>query len=114
MRQAWDLAPGPVPSLITAIEDAGGFILRRHLAGRELDAVSQRMAEGNPLFLLNFGTPADRERLRAPADEVGHLVMHRVPSEDQERQADQFRRASSSCPHATYFDHSRAASTSVG
>jgi Zn-dependent peptidase ImmA (M78 family) len=89
VRQAWDLAPGPVPSLIAAIEDAGGFIVRRHLAGRELDAVSQRMAEGNPLFLLNFGTPADRERYTL-AHEVGHLVMHRVPSEDQERQADQF------------------------
>jgi len=89
VRQAWGIVPGPVRSLIGALEDAGGFVVRRQLAGRELDAVSQRMEEGNPLFLLNFGTPADRERYTL-AHELGHVVMHRVPSDDQERQADQF------------------------
>jgi len=89
LRRAWGLAPGPVLSLIGALEDAGGFVVRRPLAGRELDAVSQRMEGGNPLFLLNLGTPADRERYTL-AHEIGHVVMHRVPSDDQERQADQF------------------------
>lgn len=89
VRRAWALGPGPVRSLVGALEDAGGFVVRRRLAGRELDAVSQRMEDGNPLFLLNFGTPADRER-HTLAHELGHVVMHRVPSDDQERQADQF------------------------
>jgi Zn-dependent peptidase ImmA (M78 family) len=89
VRRSWEIAPGPVACLICAIEAAGGLVVRRHLAGRELDAVSQRMACGNPLFLLNFGTPADRERYTV-AHEVGHIVMHHIPSDGQERQADQF------------------------
>ena len=89
VRESWGIGPGPVTCLIGAIETAGGLIVRRHLAGRELDAVSQRMACGNPLFLLNYQTPADRERYTL-AHEVGHVVMHRMPSDEQERQADQF------------------------
>ena len=89
VRESWGLGPGPVACLVGAIEGAGGLVVRRHLAGRELDAVSQRMAFGNPLFLLNYGTPADRERYTL-AHEVGHVVMHRMPSDEQERQADQF------------------------
>ena len=89
VRESWGLGPGPVTCLVGAIEGAGGLVVRRHLAGRELDAVSQRMAFGNPLFLLNYGTPADRERYTL-AHEVGHVVMHRMPSDEQERQADQF------------------------
>jgi Zn-dependent peptidase ImmA (M78 family) len=89
IRQAWGLPPGPLQSLITVIENAGGFVVRRQLAGRELDAVSQRMNGGSPLFLLNVSMPVDRECFTL-AHEVGHVIMHRVPHEDQERQADQF------------------------
>jgi Zn-dependent peptidase ImmA (M78 family)/transcriptional regulator with XRE-family HTH domain len=89
VRESWGIGPGPVPCLVCAIEDAGGLVVRRSLAGRELDAVSQRLECGNPLFLLNYGTPADRERYTL-AHEVGHVVMHFMPSDEQERQADLF------------------------
>lgn len=89
VRKAWNIGPGPITDLIAAIESAGGLVVRRPLAGRELDAVSQQMTTGNPLFLLNYGTPADRERYTL-AHEVGHVVMHRMPSDEQERQADEF------------------------
>jgi Zn-dependent peptidase ImmA (M78 family) len=43
----------------------------------------------HPLFVLNQGMPADRERFTL-AHELGHLVMHQAPVLDAEREADRF------------------------
>jgi len=89
LRAEWGLPNGPVKSVIGAIEDAGGMVAARVLAGRGLDAVSQRPATGNPVFLAHAVAPADRQRFTL-AHEIGHVVMHRVPAAGQEQQADQF------------------------
>jgi len=89
LRKEWGLPAGPVASVVGAIEDAGGLVVRRHLAGRELDAVSQRPTGENPVFLLDRNAPGDRQRYTL-AHELGHVVMHRVLSDGQERQADEF------------------------
>jgi Zn-dependent peptidase ImmA (M78 family) len=75
--------------VIGAIEDAGGLVARRLLAGRGLDAVSQRPATGNPVLLAHATAPADRQRFTL-AHEIGHVVMHRLPAAGQEQQANQF------------------------
>lgn len=89
VRATWGLPEGPVSSVMGAVEDAGGLIVCRTLAGRELDAVSQRPANSNPVFLVSSSAPADRQRFTL-AHEVGHLVMHSLPTSEQERQANQF------------------------
>jgi Zn-dependent peptidase ImmA (M78 family) len=89
LRSEWGLPGGAVNSVIGAIEDAGGLVARRVLAGRDLDAVSQRPAGGNPVFLAHASAPADRQRFTL-AHEIGHVVMHRVPGPGQEQQANQF------------------------
>jgi Zn-dependent peptidase ImmA (M78 family) len=89
LRKEWRLPAGPVESVVGAIEGAGGLVARRHLAGRELDAVSQHPEGENPVFLLNCGAPGDRQRYTV-SHELGHVVMHRVLAAGQERQADEF------------------------
>src|SRR5262249_7327901 len=42
-----------------------------------------------PLFFVNSESPGDRARFSL-AHEVGHVIMHRNPHAEQERQADQF------------------------
>ncbi|MFZ1007119.1 MAG: ImmA/IrrE family metallo-endopeptidase, partial [Candidatus Sulfotelmatobacter sp.] len=42
-----------------------------------------------PLFFVNSTTPADRMRFSL-AHEVGHMVMHQLPTGDMEREADRF------------------------
>ncbi|WP_283137353.1 ImmA/IrrE family metallo-endopeptidase [Rhizohabitans arisaemae] len=89
IRGRWGLPSGPVESVVRAIESAGGLVLRRQLAGRELDAVSQWPTNENPIFVLNTRAPADRQRFTL-SHELGHVAMHVVPNSRQEQQADQF------------------------
>src|SRR5205085_1412705 len=51
--------------------------------------VSQWVEGTPPLFFLNARQPGDRLRWTL-AHEVGHLVMHEVPSPSQESEADAF------------------------
>lgn len=91
LRREWELAPGAVPQVIPLIEAAGGVVLVRDLGTRELDAVTQWIEGGPPLFLINAHAPADRFRFSL-AHELGHVIMHREPGVTavQERQADEF------------------------
>ncbi|MFI7225145.1 ImmA/IrrE family metallo-endopeptidase [Nonomuraea angiospora] len=89
LRARWGLPRGPIESVVGAIESAGGLVLRRSLAGRELDAVSQWPTGERPIFVLNTHASADRQRFTL-SHELGHVVMHVVPNGSQEQQADQF------------------------
>ncbi|MET7334965.1 XRE family transcriptional regulator [Nonomuraea sp. NPDC005650] len=89
LRARWGLPPGPIESVVGAIESAGGLVIRRPLAGRELDAVSQWPEGENPIFIVNALAPADRQRFTL-SHELGHVAMHVVPNGLQEQQADQF------------------------
>lgn len=42
-----------------------------------------------PLFFVNVTIPADRVRFSL-AHEIGHIVMHQLPTDDMEREADRF------------------------
>lgn len=91
VRKAWGLAPGPVPDVIEAVENAGGLVAVRDLGSDLLDAVSQWGEAGPPLFLVNDRAPGDRCRFSV-AHELGHLIMHVEPGagSQQEKQADAF------------------------
>ncbi len=42
-----------------------------------------------PLFFINVTIPADRVRFSL-AHEIGHIVVHQLPTDDMEREADRF------------------------
>lgn len=91
VRHEWKLAPGPLPQLLSHIEDAGGLVLVRDLGSRELDAVTQWIDGDPPLFLIHAHAPADRFRFSV-AHELAHVFLHDEPGVTtvQERQADEF------------------------
>jgi Zn-dependent peptidase ImmA (M78 family) len=89
VRAAWNLPRGPVENLTFAIEDAGGIVLVIDFGTSLLDGVSRFIPGLPPLFFENAEAPGDRARMTL-AHELGHVVMHRVPSPDMEDQAFRF------------------------
>lgn len=89
LRTAWLLPDGPVQDSIRTVERAGVVVVRRDLGSPKISGMSIRPPDSLPVIILNTGMPADRERFTV-FHEVGHLVMHQVPSENGEREADRF------------------------
>lgn len=88
-RSALGLPPGPVACLTAAVEEAGVIVLSWDLGHTQGDAVSQWLPGHRPVMLLYRGAPGDRLRF-STAHELGHLVMHTLPVDGQEVQADLF------------------------
>lgn len=89
LRGFWRLQPGPVQNLIQTIERAGGIVFKCAFGTRKIDAVSQWLPGLPPIFFVNSEIPADRLRFTL-AHELGHLIMHQVPSAEIEKEADRF------------------------
>lgn len=89
LRAAWQIKAGPIPNVIRVIEDAGGIVIRYPFGSARIDAISRWVPGMPPLFFVNEGLPTDRERLTL-CHELGHLVMHDIPSEKMEDEANQF------------------------
>ena len=89
VRNAWNLPRGPVPHLTKAIEAAGWIVLKCDFGTPRLDAFSQWPPGMPPLFFVNVSAPPDRCRWTL-AHEIGHIIMHVVPTPNLEREADEF------------------------
>jgi Zn-dependent peptidase ImmA (M78 family)/DNA-binding XRE family transcriptional regulator len=89
IKRYWGLPPGPVNNLTTAIELAGGIVIRCSFETDKIDAMSQWAPGLPPLFFINCEIPADRVRYTL-AHEVGHIVMHNEPTPDMEDEANRF------------------------
>jgi Zn-dependent peptidase ImmA (M78 family) len=71
------------------VEDAGGIVVQSDFKTDKVDALSQYLPGYPPIFLINKNIPTDRMRFTL-AHEIGHIIMHRLPTEDMEREADRF------------------------
>lgn len=89
LRALWKLPPGPVQNVIGIIENAGGIVLRCDFGTDKIDALSQWLPGLPPVFLINDRIPTDRMRWTL-VHEIGHITMHRFPTEKMEREADEF------------------------
>lgn len=89
VRASWELPLGPLKNLTNAIENAGGIVFRCSFRTDKLDAVSQWAPGLPPLFFVNADIPTDRARFTL-AHELGHLIMHKIPTPDSEGEADRF------------------------
>ncbi len=88
-RIAWRLPPGPVANLTAAIESAGGIVAVCDFSTDRIDAVHMWLERLPPMFFMNAQVTGDRHRFSL-AHEVGHAIMHSLPSEDVEGEADRF------------------------
>lgn len=89
VRRSWRLPLGPVQNLVRTIENASGIVVSGSFGTRKLDAISLRAPGQPPFFFVNKDIPGDRMRFTL-AHEVGHVIMHALPSVEQEREADKF------------------------
>lgn len=91
-RSAVGLDPtAPVGDLVRVLERAGVLVLSLPVAGGRHDAYSfwGGPALEVPVIVLFRGVPADRLRFSV-AHELGHLVLHRAPTPNVEREAHAF------------------------
>jgi Zn-dependent peptidase ImmA (M78 family)/transcriptional regulator with XRE-family HTH domain len=89
LRGTWKLPIGPIRCLVAAIENAGGIVIPSDFGTNKLDAVSHWPRTMPPLFFINRSIPVDRWRWTL-AHELGHVVMHRIPTPNAEQEADRF------------------------
>ena len=89
VRRSWGLPLGPIENLVAALESAGGIVYRMAFGSQKLDAISQWPPDMPPLLFINADLTEDRIRFSI-AHELGHVIMHAVPTQDMEREADRF------------------------
>lgn len=89
VRRAWLMPRGPVKNLTDYMERAGILIIKCDMSGARIDGVSYQVSGLPPIVFLNDDIPADRERFTL-AHELGHLVMHKYPTENMEKEANSF------------------------
>lgn len=89
VRAAWNLPEGPVKNVTALVESAGVIVVPCDFGTRAMDATSLRLTDMPPLIFISKAIPGDRWRFTL-AHELGHLVMHDLPRETMEEEADQF------------------------
>jgi len=89
LRRTWQMPAGPVKDLTAWVERAGCFVVHLDLPDESMDGVTLRAPDLAPCIFLNRRLPADRMRFTL-AHELGHLIMHRYPTQDMEDEANKF------------------------
>ncbi|MEW9534895.1 ImmA/IrrE family metallo-endopeptidase [Agrobacterium radiobacter] len=88
IRRAWMIPDGPIRSLTALCERAGILVIKCDFV-ENVDGVTMRLRDVPPIIFLNSKAPADRMR-HSLAHELGHLIMHSIPTEEMESEADLF------------------------
>lgn len=89
LRDRWNVPSGPIENLHALMDDVGIVIVIRDFDAVAQDAFSTWPEGKAPLMVVRNGLPADREGFTI-CHELAHIVMHRIPADDQEQQADLF------------------------
>ncbi len=88
LRTAWGLADGPIQNLTLLCERAGILVIWCDLDPL-IDGVSMRVRDLPPCIFLNKHAVGGRMRFSL-AHELGHAIMHRVPTDSIEDEANAF------------------------
>ncbi len=88
-RRAWYLPSGPVSSMMECLERAGCIVMMCDMAEAKIDAASYQVPGLPPVIFVNDALSGDRLRFTL-AHELGHLILHRYPKPEMEREADTF------------------------
>jgi Zn-dependent peptidase ImmA (M78 family) len=91
VRSLLNLPHGPIKDLTAAVEDAGVIVATHKFGSTRTDAVSEWVPGHPPLVLMNVDESVGGDRYRwTLAHELGHLIMHKLPSESMEEEANRF------------------------
>ena len=89
VRAHWKVPSGPLRNLTLLVEKAGIIVGHSNLGGASISGVTFAAPGVSRIVILNSDQPADRQRFTL-AHEIAHLVMHRFPRPDMEREANEF------------------------
>lgn len=89
VRAHWGVPSGPIKNLVQIAERAGVIVGTSMFGGASVSGATFRVSGIPPIVLLNEQNPADRMRFTL-AHELGHLVMHRFPTSQMEKEANEF------------------------
>lgn len=89
VRRAWMLPNGPLRNLTEFVEQAGCLVSLCDFSTNKIDGISFSIPDLPPCIFLNEKQPPDRLRFSL-AHELGHLVLHHIPTPEMEDQADAF------------------------
>jgi Zn-dependent peptidase ImmA (M78 family)/transcriptional regulator with XRE-family HTH domain len=89
IRASWNIPSGPIRNLTALIEQTGCIVMLRPFNTRKLDGLNIVANDLKGLLYLNSEFAADRQRFTL-AHELGHMIMHTVPSDDAETEANTF------------------------
>ncbi|MDB5057212.1 MAG: uncharacterized protein JWO59_684 [Chloroflexi bacterium] len=89
VRASLGVPRGPIENLTGIIESAGVLVVPCDFHTRKVDAISRWARPLPPIIFINKDLPKDRWRASL-GHELGHIVMHTIPSPDIEDQAFQF------------------------
>jgi Zn-dependent peptidase ImmA (M78 family) len=85
IRTAWMIPPGPVLNLTELVERAGILVIWCDFDA-PVDGVTMNVPGLPPCILLNKTSPADRMRASL-AHELGHVIIHKIPTDTMEDEA---------------------------
>lgn len=89
LRRNWLVPMGPMKDLVGWVESAGCIVIHCDFAALSVDGVTVSSPDMPPCIFLNRNQPADRQRYSL-GHELGHIVMHRIPSPTMEDEANAF------------------------
>ncbi len=89
MRIGWRIPRGPIENLTKILEDAGILVVYSNFNTRFFDAVSFSTQSRRYVIFVNAQMPGDRIRYSL-AHECGHIIMHRIPHDKIEDEANDF------------------------
>ena len=90
LRAYWLVPRGPIANMVDLIETAGGIVVLCRFGTNLLDGISFRSEGLPPLFFMNRDVPGDRFRFSL-AHELGHMVMHSFPGDEEKIEAEAHR-----------------------
>lgn len=89
VRQAWLTPRGPIDNVTKLIEKAGILVIHCDFETRLIDGLTINVDKLPPIIFVNKDIPGDRMRFTL-CHELGHIVMHKYPTLDMEKEADRF------------------------
>lgn len=89
VRRTWLVPSGPLKNLVEWVERAGCVVMHCDFSNIPVDAVTVPSDNMPPCIFLNKNQPPDRQRFNL-AHELGHIIMHPVPSPMMEDEANAF------------------------
>lgn len=89
VRRMWHLPSGALVNLVGLVERAGCIVIFCDLSDLAVDGFTSNVPGTPPCIFINKAQPSDRQRFTI-AHELGHIIMHQIPSPTMEDEANTF------------------------